>query len=63
MSDKDRDLESLISILNDSENSQVAQRLALVTGKAQSTIEQIKKGAVKPRYSVIKILLRGCEKI
>ena len=61
MDDKQRDLESLITILKNSKNPQVTQRLALVTGKHQSTIEQIKKGAVKPRHSVIKLLLRGCE--
>ena len=60
---RDSDLLDLQAILLDSKNAQAAQKLSRITGKAYSTILQIKKGVANPSHATVKALLRGCEQL
>ncbi|MGB1291774.1 MAG: hypothetical protein ACPG5Z_06550 [Pseudoalteromonas sp.] len=60
---RDEQLEDLRKILNDENATGLCIALSRDTGKAYSTIREIKRGAANPHYSTVKMLLKAANKL
>ena len=63
LSQRDSDLKKLNKILNDKNSVGLCIALSRETGKAYSTIREIKRGAGNPHCNTVEILLEAANKL